>query len=53
MTVSRFTSFTENFVIRSYQITKIFRTTVPVRLLQEALVILVLKQMSQFRSFGK
>ena len=28
-------------------------TTVPVRLLQEALVIMVLKQMSQFRSFGK
>ena len=28
-------------------------TTVPVRLLQEALVIFVLKQVSQFRSFGK
>ena len=28
-------------------------TTVPVRLLQEALVIFVLKQISQFRSFGK
>ena len=43
-----------HFVIR-FKSTKIsaLGTTVPVRLLQEALAILVLKQMSQFRSFGK
>ena len=49
MIVSRLTSFAKNFVIRSHWITP----TVPVRLLQEALVILVLKLMSQFRSFGQ
>ena len=55
MIVAWFTSFTVNFVIRSFLITKLsaLGTTVPVRLLQEALVIFVLKQISQFRSFGK
>ena len=42
-------------MIRCDQTTRIFRsgTTVPVRLLQEALVNFVFKQISQFRSFGK
>ena len=55
MIVSRFTSFTKNFVICCYQVT-IFSargTTSPVRLLHGALVILVVWQISQFRSFGK
>ena len=51
--MSRFTSFAEDFVIRSCQITKFsaLGSTVPACLLQEALVILVFKQMSQFGSF--
>ena len=55
MIVAWFTSFAKNSVIRCYQTTRIFRsgTTVPVRLLQEALVNFVFKQISQFRSFGK
>ena len=54
-TVSRFTSFAKNFVIRSllnHQILPL-STAAPVRFLQGALVILVLTQISQFRSFGK
>ena len=53
--VSRFTSLIEDFVIRSYQFTifSALGATVPARLLQGALVILILKQTSQFRSFGK
>ena len=55
MIVTRFTFFTENFVMCGYQVTKIsaLGTTVPARLLQEALVISVSKQKSQFWSFGK
>ena len=55
MIVSRFTFFTENFVICCYQVTNIFckSTTVPIRLLHGALVVLVLWQIAQFRSFGK
>ena len=48
--------FTENFVIGCNQINKnnsVLGTTVPVRFLQEALVILVVRHISQFRSFGK
>ena len=54
MIVTRFTFLTENFVIRSYQVTKFsaLGTTVPARLLQEALVVFVFKQISQFGSFG-
>ena len=56
MIVSRFTTFTENFVICCYQVTEKFLHEV--RLCQYvfctgALVILVLWQISQFRSFGK
>ena len=55
MIVSRFTTFTENFVICCYQVTKISArgTALPMRLLQGALVILVLWQISQFWSSGK
>ena len=55
MIVSRFTTFTENFVICCYQITKIFctSTTLPIRLLHGAFVILVLWQISQVRSCGE
>ena len=55
MIVSRFTSFNEKLVIRNFQITEVsaLGTTVPVRFLQEALAILGLEQMLQFRSFGK
>ena len=53
--VSRFTSLIEDFVICRYQVTNFSaRTpTLSIRLLQGALVILVLKQTSQSRSFGK
>ena len=52
---SRLTSFTEDFMICCDHVTKISArgTTSPVRLLQEAIVILVLWQISQFRFFGK
>ena len=58
MIVSRSRSFIKNFVIGSFKITKssalgTMGTTVPVSFLQEVLVILVLKQVSQFRCFGK
>ena len=55
MIVSRFTSFTEVFVICSYQVPNFsdLGTTVPARLLQEDIVIFVFKQISQFGSFGK
>ena len=51
MILSRFTSFTENFVICCNQMTK--KICTPMRLLHGALVIFVLWQISQFRSFGK
>ena len=50
--VSGFTSFNEDFVVGRYQVTKLFCTR-PVRLLEGAFAFLVLKQTSQFRSFGK
>ena len=55
MIVSRFTLFTKNFMVCCYQSPNCSArgTTVPVSFLQGALVILVLKQMSQFRSFEK
>ena len=55
MIVSRFTTFTENFVVCCHQITKIFCTRYDSakRLLHRAFVILVLWQTSQFRTFGK
>ena len=53
--VSRFTIFTENLVISCYQVTKFSArsTAVPVCFLQEAPVILVRLQISQFLSFGE
>ena len=56
MIFSRFTTFTENFVVYCDQITKIFWTrydSANARLLHGALVIFVLWQISQCRSFGK
>ena len=55
MIVSRFTFFTENFVIRCDQVTKMFRSGHDCTSTSSAktLVIFDLKQMSQFRSFGK
>ena len=55
MIVSRFTTFTENFVICCYQVTKFFCTRYDSAngLLHGSLVILVRKQTSHFRSFGK
>ena len=55
MIVSRFTTFTENFVICCKQITKIFCTRYDSANASSvrSLVILVLWQISQFRSFGK
>ena len=49
------TALIENFVICCNQVTNLsaLGTTVPVRLLQAALVILVRLQISQFRSFWK
>ena len=54
MIMSRFTSFTQNFVICGYQVTKIsaLGTTVPARLLQEK-PSFVFMQISQFRFFWK
>ena len=53
--MSRFTSFAENCdpQVLNHQKFPLWATTGPVRFLQEALVIFVIKQMSQFRSFGK
>ena len=53
--VSRFAIVTEDLVICCYQITKNSAriTTLPIRLLHGALVIVALWQISQFRSFGK
>ena len=55
MIVPRFTFFTENFVIRCDQTPRCsaLGTTVSARLLQETFVIFVIKQISQFGSFGK
>ena len=56
MIVSRFTTFTENFVIGCSNQSPKFSargTTLPIRFLHAALVISVLCQISQFRSFGK
>ena len=55
MIVSRFTSFTKNFVICCCQVTKLSArsTAAPVCFLQAALVILVLIQISQLRNFEK
>ena len=56
MIVSRFTTITENLVICCYQVTKknfARGTAPPLRLLHGALGILVLLQISQFRSLGK
>ena len=57
MTGSRFITFTENFVIRCYQVTKIFWTRCGSANASSARgpcnLILVLWQISQFRSFGK
>ena len=55
MIVSRFTAFTENFVICCYQVTKIFCSKYgsTIESSARALVILVLWQISQFRSLGK
>ena len=53
--VSRFTSCTENFVIRCYQVTTIIcsRYGCASAFSARSLVILDFMQMSQFRSFGK
>ena len=53
--VSRIAIVTENFVICCYQVARISArgTALPLRLLHGALVILVLWQISQFRSLGK
>ena len=53
--VSGFASHIKDFVICRYQVTKLFccGKASPVRLLQEAFVILVLKQTSQFRMWVK
>ena len=55
MIISGFTSLTEDFVICSDQVTKLSARgrASPVRLLQKAFVIFVLKHTSQFRSFRK
>ena len=55
MIVSRFTTFTENFVICCNQVTKFSArsTAPPLRLLHGALVFLVLWQISRFRPFGE
>ena len=55
VTVARFTFFTENFVICCYQVTKILctRNGSAIASSARALVILVLLQISQFRSLGK
>ena len=55
MIVSRFAIFTENFVMAVIKWPKFSArgTTLPMRLLHGALVIFVLWQISQFRSFGK
>ena len=52
MIVSRFTTFTENFVICD-QVTRIFCTRYDSANTSSALVILVLWKISQFRSSGK
>ena len=55
MIVSRFTTFTENFVICCHQVTKKFCTRYGSAIASSAraVVILALWQISQFRSFGK
>ena len=56
MIVTRFTAFTENFVICGCQVTNFpaLGTTVPARLLHGALIIIfVFMQILQFGSFGK
>ena len=53
MIVRRFTFFTQNFVICKSPNFSTLGITVLARFLQEALVILVFKHISQFGSFGK